>query len=381
MGVRKAFFWLHLICGVVTAIVVFIMSITGVALTYQKQMTSWADQRLYQIEPQADDARLSAEVLAAKFLEAMPAAASANLTVYSDPSKAAAIASGPNEMFFLNPYTGEILGTGSKGMRTFFRVMTDWHRWLGLSGEKRRIGRAVTGACNFAFFFLVITGLYLWLPQKWTAQMLRPIAWFRKGLGAKARDYNWHHVFGLWCAVPLAFIVASAVVISYPWASNLVFRLAGSRPPLQSGPAKAKPGMPPGMARIPLQLAGLDPLVERARKQINDWQIISFQLPRAGDKAVSFSIDTGSGVKPQLRSTVVLDRKTGEILRSEGFKDLDRGLRARLWLRFVHTGEYYGFWGQTIAGIASAAGIILVYTGLALSLRRYCAWIRRRAQI
>jgi uncharacterized iron-regulated membrane protein len=49
-----------------------------------------------------------------------------------------------------------------------------------------------------------------------------------------------------------------------------------------------------------------------------------------------------------------------------------------MWMRFVHTGEYYGVLGQTIAGIASAAGILLVYTGFALALRRLVAWRKRQ---
>jgi hypothetical protein len=35
--------------------------------------------------------------------------------------------------------------------------------------------------------------------------------------------------------------------------------------------------------------------------------------------------------------------------------------------------------GQTVAGIASFAGVMLVWTGLALSLHRFIAWIRRAA--
>jgi uncharacterized iron-regulated membrane protein len=92
-------------------------------------------------------------------------------------------------------------------------------------------------------------------------------------------------------------------------------------------------------------------------------------------------VDAGLSGQPQLKSTVTGDKSTGEVIRLEQFKDMDRGLRAWIWMRFVHTGEYYGFVGQTIAGIASAAGVILVWTGLALTFRRYIAWTRRRIQL
>jgi hypothetical protein len=48
-------------------------------------------------------------------------------------------------------------------------------------------------------------------------------------------------------------------------------------------------------------------------------------------------------------------------------------------MRFVHTGEYYGMIGQTVAGIVSLGGAVLVWTGIALALRRFNAWKRRRS--
>src|SRR5690606_14959611 len=39
---RKALFWIHLACGVVTGLVILMMSITGVVLTYERQMIAWA---------------------------------------------------------------------------------------------------------------------------------------------------------------------------------------------------------------------------------------------------------------------------------------------------------------------------------------------------
>ena len=80
----------------------------------------------------------------------------------------AALGFGRESIVYLNPYTGEVLGEGSKGIRTFFRVVTDWHRWLGAHGESRAIARAITGACNLGFLFLVISGFYIWWPKQWT---------------------------------------------------------------------------------------------------------------------------------------------------------------------------------------------------------------------
>jgi hypothetical protein len=47
-------------------------------------------------------------------------------------------------------------------------------------------------------------------------------------------------------------------------------------------------------------------------------------------------------------------------------------------LRFAHTGEVAGIVGQTVAGLASAGGALLVWTGLALAWRRFRSWSARR---
>ncbi len=64
MKLRSVLFWLHLACGVVAGVVILIMSVTGVLLTYQRQITAWADTRGYRIEPAPQ--RLSADALLAR---------------------------------------------------------------------------------------------------------------------------------------------------------------------------------------------------------------------------------------------------------------------------------------------------------------------------
>ncbi len=44
MPVRKIIFWLHLIAGVVAGIVILIMSATGVALAFEKEIIAWAER-------------------------------------------------------------------------------------------------------------------------------------------------------------------------------------------------------------------------------------------------------------------------------------------------------------------------------------------------
>ncbi|HEX2187980.1 MAG TPA: PepSY-associated TM helix domain-containing protein, partial [Longimicrobiaceae bacterium] len=228
---RTLLFWMHLATGVLVAAVVLVMSVTGVLLTYQRQVTAWADTRgLDGSAPVPGRPRLGAEAL----LEAVHAREGrlpTAVTWRADPDAPVQVAFGRERTLYLNAYTGATLGEGAAGTRAFFRKVTDWHRWLAAGDESRDRGKAITGAANLGFLFLVLSGLVLWFPRNLAARAFRNVMVFRRGLPPKARDFNWHNVIGFWSLVPLFVVVLSAVVISYPWASDLVYRAAGEDPP------------------------------------------------------------------------------------------------------------------------------------------------------
>jgi uncharacterized iron-regulated membrane protein len=369
---RKVLFWLHLIAGCAAGIVVLIMSATGVALTYERQILAAGAPRIL---ADAGVVPYSLEALIEKYRQrhgALPSAivkrAGADAPLEFQMSRGGTV--------YVNPYTGEEAGTGAAGARRFFRLMTDWHRWLGQNGKGRDTARAITGACNLAFLFLVLSGMYLWLPRGYTWKHFRAILFFRGGLPAKAREFNWHNVFGIWMALPLVVVVASGAVMSYSWANDLVYRLAGDKPP-RGGAKKRGPVGAPAAASASLSLAGLDRVWARVEDAHTGWQSLSFRLPPSQRAPWQITVDKGNGARPDLRTTLTFDSASGELLRREEYADQEAGRRARTWLRWLHTGEAGGIAGQTLAGLASFAGVMLVYTGIALALRRYAAWRKR----
>ncbi|MBV6430141.1 MAG: hypothetical protein IANPNBLG_00244 [Bryobacteraceae bacterium] len=376
MKIRRILFWLHLVAGVTAGAVILLMSVTGVLLTYEIQVIDWADRDVRLVKPVEGAARLPVESLLASF-ERQQGTLPASLMIRRDAREAALLSSGRTGGYYVDPYTGKVLGEGSKGTRAFFRKVTEWHRWFAASGENRAAARAVTGAANLLFLFLVVTGAYLWLPRKWQWRNIRPVAVLRGGLSGKARDFHWHNVFGIWCAVPLFFVVLTGVVMSYPWANDLLFRLADGKA-ARSAPPRREP--PRGeAARVSAE--GLNLLWPRAEKQVATWKSITLRLPSVSDRAVQFTIDEGNGRQPQKRATLTLDRRSGSLVRWEPFESNSLGRRLRSWVRFGHTGEALGVVGQTIAGVASAAGVLLVWTGIALALRRFFAWKRRGVRV
>jgi uncharacterized iron-regulated membrane protein len=382
MSIRPFLFWLHLVAGLLAGIVILVMSVTGVLLTYEKQMVAWAERLPPGAVPEAAE-RLPVETMLAAARAAKPAATPASVIVRADPREPVTVAYGREGQLLFNPYSGALIGEGAVTLRAFFRSVIDWHRWLAMSGEQRPAGRAVTGASNLLFLVLVVTGACLWLPRTWTWAQVRAVAWFRGGLRGKAREFNWHNAIGVWSVVPLFVVVLSGVVISYPWASNLVYRVAGEAPPAPQRPQPTgRPEASPGRdQRRPAPVAaddGLGSHLARAMGRVEGWRSIAIRVPATAAEPLAFTIDTGSGGQPQQRATLTLDRASGEVVSWEPFEANSPGRRARMILRFAHTGEVLGLPGQTIAGLVSAGGAFLVYTGLALSLRRLLAWRKRR---
>jgi uncharacterized iron-regulated membrane protein len=384
MNVRKCFFWAHLCAGVAAGLVILVMSVTGVLLTYQRQIISWAERGLRTPPPPVADQRLSPSALLERARAAHPGTNPASITIRADPSAPVQISFGRELTFVANPYTGESLGPGAVKVRAFFHAVTDWHRWLGMQGERRAVGKAITGASNLVFLFLIASGFYLWWPRKWTWSALKPALWFGRGLRGRARDWNWHNVIGFWSAIPLFIVAFTGMFFSYPWANDLLYRITRSEPPPRpastprtDAPRKAESSVTGEVAKSrdetprPPAFDNLDALWAVAADRLPHWQSITLRLPAGAASPFVFTIDQGTGARPDLRHQLTLDGKTGEVKADEPYQSYNLGRRIRLWIRWVHTGEAGGVLGQTLAGAVSAGGAVLVWTGLALAWRRF----------
>lgn len=370
---RSVLFWTHLSAGLIAGPIIFIMSVTGVLLTYEKQMLRWASAGAYEITVPENQSRLTLSELVTAVTSAEGKAPSA-ITIRAGEDEPAEASFGREKTIYVDPYSGEVLGEGSEAAGKFFRTVTDWHRWLARPDESRAIGKAVTGVSNLAFLLVVATGLIIWFPRKWSLAALRYITWFKSGVSGKAMYFNWHNTIGFWCLVPLFIIIVSATVISFPWASNLIYKAVGEEPPpprAKGGSGRGEGGPKEEYTAGPQVLESINGMVSKAENAAPDWKGITVQLPTSGEKPISVSVDAGAGGQPQKKTTMEFDADSGEVVKSEGFADLSAGRRLRSIMRFAHTGEVGGLLGQTIAGIASLGGAVLVVTGALLSWRRW----------
>lgn len=368
---RKIIFWTHLITALLAGVIIFVMSVTGALLSFERQMIEYSERDARYVQAPAGTERLSPQRILDDLKAARPEAKPASMAINRDPNSAWTISLGRDGFVFIDPYTSAITGEGNKTVRNVMSELRSWHRYMALSGDQRPIGKGLTGAANLVFLFLAISGIYIWLPRMLTWKLVKPVIWFRGGLRGKARNFNWHNVIGFWTSLLLIIFTLTATVISYQWASNLLYTLTGNEVPAQNqggGPAAEQPYVYP---------ANVDALWAVAEAHAGGWRSISLRLPIEKNAAV-FTIDEGIYWNIFGRSTLTVDASTTAVTKWDPYGERNAGQQLRTWFRFTHTGETGGIVGQFIGFIACVGGAFLVWTGFSLAFRRFGKWVKNR---
>src|SRR5262249_4055493 len=140
---------------------ILVMSVTGVLLAVQRPVIAWVDRGFRSHEPSPGAPRMPLGNVLAN-AAANQAAAPTIVTAYADPRFPVEVSFGRERTVYFDSYSGAELGAGAQRTRAFFQAVENCHRWLAVPDQSRATGRVITGSCNLAFLFLVLTGLILW---------------------------------------------------------------------------------------------------------------------------------------------------------------------------------------------------------------------------
>lgn len=379
---RKIIFWIHLAFGVIAAIPIVIMSVTGILIAFESEILDFIDRDALRTNSAAAAEKAPLEELLAEAKERYPEKTIGNVVIPADPSRTYIFRVPRDQTYYVDPYARTFTTPPSDSAHDLLHEIEVWHRFLGMSGDQRALGKLLGGSFNLAFLGLILTGLYLWFPRKLARKAFSAVLFFQKRESAKARNFNWHHVIGFWSLPILAALILSGAVISFDWAHRLVFTLAGEEPPEARGAgmlAVPEVELPPrgdqedlSGEEEPLSFAQLE---ARLAAAYPERESIVFEIGRSPgadeDRPVYASVIKPALFEARGRVMLQVDPYSGAVLDETRFEDRSAGLRARVFLRFLHTGEAFGFFGKLIASIVSFGILFLAYTGLALSYHRF----------
>lgn len=387
MIIRKTIFWCHLLSGLIAGPVIAIMSVTGIAIAFEEEILRWLDRRASRLESVSSKAKAALPIaeLTQKIEAKHGGEKVSSIAMYSDPARAWEVYVGDEGPFYLDPSTGDTQASQAHDAHEIIHKLEEWHRWLGATDGLDSTARIVTGVSNLALVVLCVTGLYLWFPRKWNWRALRPLLLLIKGFRGRARNFNWHNVYGFWALPVVLALSLTAVAISFEWGHRLVFILAGEEPPKSRNYGMM--AVPPPVVSPPepgTSTASLDDCFARVAVAFPNWESITLEMMPDPVGSPLEPLEFGVTVPDYMPSRAYIPVKshpfTGEILQQVRFQDRSTGLQARVWIRFLHTGGAFGLPGKIIASLATAALLVLVWTGFALSWQRFFRKARARSQ-
>lgn len=219
--------WIHLWLGLISGIIVFIVSITGCIYVFQQEIKDALEPWRF-VEVQDKPFVPPSKILDAAEIH-MPGKKPTGLT-YSNATGAAAVGYSSREngkrsfsVVFLNPYTGEFLKTQQTlgtDQFDFFRFIIDGHRTLWLPYE---IGKPVVGIGTLIFIVLLITGLVMWWPRKWNKSNVNKSFKIKWNGSFKRVNYDLHNVLGFYSLILALIIGITGLVWSFNWFSDSLY--------------------------------------------------------------------------------------------------------------------------------------------------------------
>lgn len=327
IALRKAWFQVHKWIGLILAIVIIPLSLTGSALV-------WDEPIQKMLHPE-------------RFAVSGPAALPA--TAYADAARGAlhggellsrialpGKAGGPVEVsavtpgkgmpqrttVFLDPGDAHVLGVERSG-EGIFRLFHNIHGQLLVPG----VGRAIVGWVGVAMLVSSLTGLWLWWPL--SGSVRRGFRWKRH----RNTDTNLHHLVGFWVSVPLFVLSLTGVWIAAPQ----MLGQGGPRPPR------------------PVPLASPAVTLERAVGIAGSAPVRSINWPT--DQKPVWTFETA-----RIASPAVIDAATGTMRAAPDLPPPPETLARTM--RRIHDGTGMGFVWQLILFLGGIIPAILAVTGI-----------------
>jgi len=211
---RKALFQVHLWTGIGLGLYILLMSVTGSALVFRRELT-----RSLAREPRVaagPDARMTEDELKQVAKRAYPAYEITRVSLRKNPDQAAEILlerRGKKLQRLFNPYTGADLGDSIRIGFRFVLWLADLHDNLLYA----QTGRLINAAGGIFTVILGLTGAVIWWPgiDTWRRGMS-----FRWKTNPKGFNWTLHSALGFWTFAFFFMWAITGIYLSIPSTFN-----------------------------------------------------------------------------------------------------------------------------------------------------------------
>ncbi|MBN8808123.1 MAG: PepSY domain-containing protein [Sphingomonas sp.] len=350
IGLRKAWFQVHKWIGLILAILIIPLCVTGAALVWDEAIDHAVNPQRYAVSA---GPTLAPDRLAAAAQAAVGTARIATLKLPAEPGAPAIASTGPSPTkvqgpaartnVWLDPATGHVLDVANS-RSGLVMTMHMIHGTMLIPVW----GRPLVGWLGVAMLLSCFTGIWLWWPTvgRWT----RGLRWRRH----RNVDTNLHHLFGFWIALPLFVLSLTGAWISFPSFFGPLVGENGRAMGFSAERAAMNKAQPLAATHTPLAVA------QAAALTTLPGRVTQVSWPTDYKARWQFAIRPAKG-KP---ATVAVDDASGA---ASVAPDMDRGQAgiARL-MRQIHDGTGMGIVWQVVIFLGGVLPAVLAVTGVVM---------------
>ena len=363
---KKAISWLHLWLGLISGLVIVIISITGCLFVFQKEFSELKYKNVFFI-PARKTVTLPLHQLQEIAQHALGKNQPVNyITVWKDPKRAwefmaykendtALTYFGAMEYYrsaFLNPHTGQI--TGIRNYKTDFFQIVKYLHWSLLLND--RYGQPIVGWSTVIFVVMLITGLVLWWPKKWNrVARKRSFSIHWKGRFRRV-NYDLHNVLGFYFYIPALILALTGMVYAFQWFQSIVYAAASGTTAYAEQPVVKS--LPSGfVVNDPMTIAW-----HEAVKNNPAYLRMNITPATGSDGVISIYSYTDEEIYYNYQE-MHFDQYSGNLIRQQAWAQKNPGERLIGMNYDIHVGAIGGLTGKIIAFFASLVSASLPITG------------------
>jgi uncharacterized iron-regulated membrane protein len=214
----------HLCLGLVSGIIVFVISITGCILAFEQEIKNVTQPYMFYDGP-TDGKLLPPSVLTAIAEKELPGK-KAKGVLYDAPGRNAQVGFynlDPEYYYvvYLNPFTGKVSKVWNED-GDFFHFILHGHFYLWLPES---VGQTVVASATLIFVVMMISGVVLWWPKNKSASRQRfSIKW---NASWRRKNYDLHNVLGFYAMSVGIVLALTGLVWGFEWFSQGVYTATG----------------------------------------------------------------------------------------------------------------------------------------------------------
>jgi uncharacterized iron-regulated membrane protein len=374
MKFKKSILALHRWAGLITGSVFLIVSLSGAVYVFEKEIFAFIHRDLIRVEPAGSPMLPATQLLASGqallgprtrvgWIEVKGPDAAVEVTAYEREDSAGGIWYWDQmkiwKTAYVNPYTGEAQGLVDRRFE-FFQMTRQVHQNLLLRYD---YGHWIVAVTVLVFLFMMVTGLFLWLPRNRAALKHRlKVAW---GAGRRRLQFDLHVVSGVYIWIPVLIVAVTGLTWSFEWWSGGVnFLLSGNSASVWEESPEVKSGKPALSGGFDsLHLAPLDMAFREAARRTKAGGSFYVSLPQEPDGVLEAAYQDPAETGWNAWSEMKFDRHTGALLHSHLFEDQDIRKRFAHSVYDIHVGSIYGWPTQILAFLVCLLSASLPITG------------------